>query len=180
MRFLFVLLLFSNLKAFTQNKIVELSINILPELKEDFTGKEIHLYGLRELKLDTSLQYPYFLRIVCDKKQEVQLFADAHIELKKSGIYKNFNSFISTTSTDSVVELNMTFPFDCSHNKNSKQKICPVCKKNDEVIPILYGLMGFDAKGNSFFKDYGEFMPGGCNVSPCDPTWYCKRDDCRF
>ena len=47
MRFLFVLLLFSNLKAFTQNKIVELSINILPELKEDFAGKEIHLYGLR-------------------------------------------------------------------------------------------------------------------------------------
>ena len=71
MRFLFVLLLFSNLKAFTQNKIVELSINILPELKEDFVGKEIHLFGGGELKLDTSLEYPYFLRIVCETRSSI-------------------------------------------------------------------------------------------------------------
>jgi len=180
MRFLFVLLLFSNLKAFTQNKIVELSINILPELKEDFAGKEIYLSGVGELKLDTSLKYPYFLRIVCNKNQDVQFEAMANIEFEKLGTFKHFNNFISTISTDSVVKLNMTFPFNCSYNRNLKQKICPVCKKDDKVIPILYGLMEFDANGNSLFKDYGEFKPGGCNVSECDPTWYCKRDDCRF
>ena len=104
----------------------------------------------------------------------------ANIEFKKLGTFKNFNNFISTISTDSVVKLNMTFPFDCPYNKNCKQKICPVCKKDDKVIPILYGLMGFDGKGNSFFKDYVEFKPGGCVISECDPTWYCKRDACRF
>jgi len=90
MRFLFVLLLFSTLKAFTQNKIVELSINILPELKEDFVGKEIHLSGAGELKLDTSLEYPYFLRIVCDKNQEIQFVAMANIEFKKLGTFKQY------------------------------------------------------------------------------------------
>lgn len=52
---------------------------------------------------------------------------------------------------------------------------CPLCHRKDQVIPIIYGLVKLKHGGK---KDgLGEkFLLGGCEVSDCDPHWFCKRD----
>jgi hypothetical protein len=67
--------------------------------------------------------------------------------------------------------------------QNSKEKTnCPVCKKDDKVIPIAYGLrVSIVPKGekeNS--KTKNKVHEGGCVVSDCQPNWYCERDETKF
>lgn len=56
-------------------------------------------------------------------------------------------------------------------------RCCPVCGKNDMVIPIKYGL-----PGSTLFEEAakGKAKLGGCIVWPDNPSWYCKRDDIKF
>lgn len=58
-----------------------------------------------------------------------------------------------------------------------KKNACPVCNKQDEVIPIVYGLpdpiLGEKEK-------QGKVQLGGCVISDSDPQWYCKRDRIEF
>lgn len=67
--------------------------------------------------------------------------------------------------------------------QNSKEKTdCPVCKKDDKVIPIVYGLsvsiVPKDQKENS--KTEAKVHNGGCVISDCQPNWYCERDKTQF
>lgn len=54
---------------------------------------------------------------------------------------------------------------------------CPICKQTDEVIPIEYG-----EPTNKRLKQAmkGKVMLGGCMISPCNPHWYCKKDNVSF
>jgi len=65
----------------------------------------------------------------------------------------------------------------CQYDSLEKNKTCPVCHKHDKVIPIRYGLLitinGMKGEGK-------KFKAGGCNISSCDPYWYCKRDKTEF
>jgi hypothetical protein len=58
-----------------------------------------------------------------------------------------------------------------------KPKKCPVCRKNDEVIPIAYGY-----PGEEMIEDFeaGRIKLGGCVIEPDQPRWYCKRDQKPF
>jgi hypothetical protein len=60
------------------------------------------------------------------------------------------------------------------HSRTGKEPECPVCHQSDEVIPIVYGLPGYELAQKS---EQGRIRLGGCMVTPDDPHWYCKRDD---
>jgi ribosomal protein L37AE/L43A len=55
--------------------------------------------------------------------------------------------------------------------------ICPQCKTDKNVIPIIYGManweLGEQAKKN-------QVKLGGCCVSDDDPVWYCKACEIEF
>ncbi|EMR01571.1 hypothetical protein ADICEAN_03308 [Cesiribacter andamanensis AMV16] len=77
--------------------------------------------------------------------------------------------------TDSVVDLQIAYLTPCQYN--ALNNVCHICKKQDEVIPIAYGL-----PMNSTFRraKKGKVYLGGCVVTYCDPNWYCKRDKIVF
>lgn len=62
-------------------------------------------------------------------------------------------------------------------NNIGHEKICPVCKKQDQVIPIIYGL-----PNKRLLRDArkGRVKLGGCEISENAPKWYCKRDKKEF
>jgi hypothetical protein len=66
----------------------------------------------------------------------------------------------------------------CKYEKSKKDKTCPVCKKKDQSIPIVYGLLVDTGKKTR--RKEKEFYTGGCVISGCDPNWYCKRDKRKF
>lgn len=49
--------------------------------------------------------------------------------------------------------------------------ICISCDNNDEVVPIIYGLI----YNESYDLDY---LPGGCTVTQNDAEWHCR--DCEI
>jgi hypothetical protein len=68
----------------------------------------------------------------------------------------------------------------CQYDASLKNKICPTCKAKDAVIPILYGLP-IAQNGKAPAKDNGKkYILAGCEITGCDPHWYCKRDKIRF
>lgn len=78
-----------------------------------------------------------------------------------------------------TVEIEIPYSLSCKYDKSKKNKLCPVCERKDEVIPIRYGLIVNNSK-----KDKGEntkeYKEGGCVITGCDPNWYCKRDEIEF
>ncbi len=74
----------------------------------------------------------------------------------------------------------------CKYDKSAKDKKCPLCGREDNVIPIRYGLIAVivPKKGKHTLKNQNqvieEFFAGGCVVTYCDPNWYCKKDHLKF
>jgi hypothetical protein len=68
-----------------------------------------------------------------------------------------------------VVEMNPP----CKYDASRKNKTCPVCKKRNKVIPVIYGL----PVGT---MDTARYYYAGCEMTYCDPSWYCKRDKHLF
>ena len=67
----------------------------------------------------------------------------------------------------------------CQYKKSKHDNICPICHKNDKVLKITYGFMDFENKKD--LKEYNKkYYNGGCNISKCDPNWYCKRNKLKF
>jgi hypothetical protein len=68
----------------------------------------------------------------------------------------------------------------CKYDASINDKTCPICHKKDKVIPIRYGLP-VSVNGENPMKHEGKtWKAGGCNISKCDPNWYCKRDRTEF
>lgn len=75
-----------------------------------------------------------------------------------------------------------------------KGNICPVCKKNDKVIPIVYGFTMkikyrdkngnlTDKNGKIISKEEDEKVTskqGGCVITDCQPNWFCQLDNIDF
>lgn len=55
--------------------------------------------------------------------------------------------------------------------------ICPICKKSDMVVKIVYGLPT-DKTMQEF--ENGTIYIGGCMIPIPKPKWYCKRDEKEF
>jgi len=60
---------------------------------------------------------------------------------------------------------------------SKKSKICPLCHKNDKVIPIIYGEPTSQIMEKA---EKGEVKLGGCVMSKSNAKWYCKRDKVEF
>lgn len=57
------------------------------------------------------------------------------------------------------------------------EETCPVCRRSDEVVSIIYGMPSYEL----FLEaERGLVHLGGCCVSEVNPQWYCKRDDLEF
>ncbi len=81
---------------------------------------------------------------------------------------------------DSVVSINLNLPPPCKYDASINNKTCPKCHKKNKVIPIRYGML-ISINGDDPLKNEGKtFKLGGCNISYCDPHWYCKRDKIKF
>ncbi|MET0637945.1 MAG: carboxypeptidase regulatory-like domain-containing protein [Chitinophagaceae bacterium] len=89
-------------------------------------------------------------------------------------------------SVSGDTSMNLIYSVYCRFDKSAGDKRCPICRKDDTVIPIRYGLNGVTVpkvgqqalENQNQLKD--EFFPGGCLVTSCDPNWYCKRDQLEF
>ncbi|GAB3306929.1 carboxypeptidase-like regulatory domain-containing protein [Hymenobacter tenuis] len=77
---------------------------------------------------------------------------------------------------NTVTPLNINFPIGC-HVLNHENGRCPYCKKSDESIPIIYG---FPNKRMMDRAKRNKVRLGGCQLTGCDPQWYCKRDEREF
>jgi hypothetical protein len=74
--------------------------------------------------------------------------------------------------------INIPYSSTCPYDK-SKDGICPICKKNDEVIPIRYGLLA-DKIDKNKKPNKRKYKPGGCMIMDCQPNWFCERDQKDF
>lgn len=90
---------------------------------------------------------------------------------------------------------NIEIPYSsiCTFEKD-KGNVCPICHKNDKVLPIVYGLISkityrdkngnfTDKKGKIISREESEkvkYKSGGCIVSDCQPNWFCERDQAEF
>ncbi|QIG88662.1 hypothetical protein G6R40_02810 [Chryseobacterium sp. POL2] len=63
----------------------------------------------------------------------------------------------------------------CQYRAN-KSKVCPNCISENDVIPIFYGL----TTGRFMKKNKKKYHFAGCEISNCDPKWYCKKDKLEF
>jgi hypothetical protein len=74
-----------------------------------------------------------------------------------------------------LIAVNLSLPpGDCS---GKKHRICPVDMQSNEIIPIVYGLPGSKLRRKA---ERGKVWLGGCELTGCDPTWYCKRHKNSF
>jgi hypothetical protein len=67
----------------------------------------------------------------------------------------------------------------CPYDKTKKQFFCPKCKKEDMVLPILWGLPLYDENG--IINGGKPYYPGGCASDfDCRPSKHCNRCDKDF
>ncbi|RYJ43830.1 hypothetical protein [Flavobacterium beibuense] len=82
-----------------------------------------------------------------------------------------------TLKSGEALNVNLKYAITCPY-KETEDHNCPVCGKNDKVIPIIYGLVIGNRKTKEEEED--KYFPGGCIVSDCQPDWYCERDQKKF
>lgn len=76
-------------------------------------------------------------------------------------------------TSDTTVLVLLGLPRPCKYDKHRNNKTCPICGKKNKVVPIAYGLMiGKMNKRNFYYA--------GCEITSCDPNWFCKRDKYKF
>ena len=73
------------------------------------------------------------------------------------------------------LNLEILYPGECKYIKMKK----PKCTQNhfDNIIPIVYGFP--DKKMMKKYKQEKIFL-GGCNITGCDPNYYCKTHKIEF
>jgi hypothetical protein len=78
---------------------------------------------------------------------------------------------------DKETYIEISYPPYCEYTQTKHDSICPVCKKSDESVPIIYQdyagwMVQKKYKRNFYFDKYP--------ATGCDPNWYCRRDKKRF
>lgn len=87
--------------------------------------------------------------------------------------YGDTTIFNIVVAADSITIVNFILPPPCSYDLNRNHKTCPICKKKNKVVPIVYGLPIGP-------RDNKRYYYAGCGITNCDPHWYCKRDKHKF
>ncbi|GGG41456.1 carboxypeptidase-like regulatory domain-containing protein [Bizionia arctica] len=55
--------------------------------------------------------------------------------------------------------------------------LCPIDSKSKSVIPIVYGLPNAKTMAK---KKKGKVKLGGCEITGCEPYWFCKEHEIEF
>ena len=98
-------------------------------------------------------------------------------QIQISGLYEIDSVFYIKLAKDSVVRININYPPKiCPYSKSTGR--CPVTSHVDNVIPIVYGLLMGSEISEKLEKE--EIRMGGCEVTDCDPNWYCKKHGIEF
>jgi hypothetical protein len=74
---------------------------------------------------------------------------------------------------DKPIKINVTLSNSCPYTYRDTSRICGICNKSDKVIPIVYGI----PIGK---LDHENYYYAGCEITYCNPDWYCKRDKNKF
>jgi hypothetical protein len=186
MRIFLVFFLLISLPSFSQKDSIEIAVRILPQLYSSFRNAEItclvsYNNGKQTFDIDTNVIYPFNLRLPITKANDtITILLRSELDLDEHGLVKFFFVFgflpISDTSSNKIA---IDFPENCDYNTNFKNKVCRVCTKSDEVIPVIYGLPLYDKDGRSPFDSFEHYL-WGCDMPSCGPTWHCKRDKIEF
>jgi len=93
--------------------------------------------------------------------------------------YGQQRTYIGFIKPNDTIDLKIPLALSCKYDQSKENKTCPVCEKEDQVIPISYGLIAEITKKGEEKKEK-EYKSGGCVTTGCDPNWYCKRDEFKF
>jgi hypothetical protein len=99
-------------------------------------------------------------------------------DMKVSSIENGDTIIQVEVNENKVTQIKIILPPPCTYDINKKNKTCPICHKSNEVIPIMYGLIIDTSKKKKRAKP--TYFIGGCNISYCQPNWYCQRDSLKF
>jgi hypothetical protein len=176
-----LLSLFLLSSSYGQFKKLQVTIDILPELKSLLQNQEVSMVLMQDSNRYANLKIPG--TIILDSLTKDSFYIAIDCLAKAAGFEKYLRLSITTglLEKDPVTKLYISFPEDCAFNKNAFNNKCPKCKRTDKVIPIIYGLESIvaDSAGN-IVNDHHKHYHGGCMVSNCAPTWYCQRDKLSF
>lgn len=139
---------------------------------KDSVNTKNKVFNLKLKSLETEKEY--FSHTEIDGKYEFQNIRDGKYVL--SVIYNNYylnNQFTVNVNGDTTNNFFLTKYCRFSENKDG---ICPVCKSKQNVLPFFYGL----TTGKFMKKNKNKYHFGGCEISGCDPKWYCKKDKFEF
>jgi hypothetical protein len=179
-KLIFCILILINTTSFSQRRNLVITVNLLNEFRGELKNSDITIFfrdGNERVQgfLDSNNRAE-FKDLLSDT---LKLLMYSEVKIKDSIATKTLNAFYSVAiNKNGQTVLDLTFPKDCEFNRHTFNDTCPVCKKNDRVVPIVYGLLS----PPSLFKGriFEDFIPGGCVISDCDPTWYCKIDELSF
>ncbi|WP_299180759.1 hypothetical protein [uncultured Chryseobacterium sp.] len=127
-----------------------------------------------ELKLTNEISKKvYFQRTNQNKEFEFKDLVDGIYKLQVLNEDYKQNIFEIKFSQ----KLNQIFYVEklCKYREN-KSKVCPNCKSDKKVVPIFYGL----TTGKFMKQNRNKYHFEGCEISNCDPSWYCKKDKLEF
>ncbi len=114
---------------------------------------------------------------------EIESLNDIKVTFEPKGIGSITGRLYTFKNTElrkkDTISLKLPYALTCKYDKSKDNRTCPTCKKEDEVIPISYGL-NIDITKKDEEKKEKKYKSGGCVVTDCDPNWYCKRDALDF
>lgn len=171
--FITILFCIGFLSGFAQNSVIKGKlIAELPEETERIVKRTKVILEINEkiitADLDDDLNFSFYDLKAGNFK--------IRTEPKPAGTNRIIIDFLKPNDT---INIKLPYSLTCKYDKSKKDKTCPVCKKEDQVIPISYGLIVEITKKGEVKKEK-EYKSGGCVTTGCDPNWYCKRDEIDF
>ncbi|MEJ8606727.1 hypothetical protein JSO61_009675 [Riemerella anatipestifer] len=158
---LILFFIFTLIKSQSLNGFIKDSINI-----------ENRVFNLKLKNIETEKEY--FSHTEIDGKYEFQNIKNGNYIL--SIIYNNnYSNNQFKVNVNGITTQNFYLTKYCRFSEN-KDGICPICKSKQNVIPIFYGL----TTRKFMKKNKSKYHFRGCEISSCDPKWYCKNDKLEF
>lgn len=175
-----------SLLGIAQTKRLKVSVNYLPALEKHLSGYDLNVFVVDSNNNQRTIRIPKDTTVLIDSVADsITLFFVCHAYCDSAE--KEFIEYIPSLKfvKDSIMSLTITFPLDCDYNNHAFNNICPKCKKNNHVIPILYGhrLPIYNEKGEIVKDDPYKSKGGGpedCLMMGCCASWYCEKDRFRF
>jgi hypothetical protein len=136
------------------------------------TGEPIQaaFIAIEEKKINAKQQ---FLQTDINGYFSIQLKpAKYRLRIQMPGSCDTVINSIELKDTSSIT-IEARLPLYCRYEASEKNNSCPVCKKKRNVIPVLYGLPAGE-------MDEENYYYAGCEITCCDPHWYCKKDKITF